>query len=510
MAGNRKNHRGQPTRRNSTSGSPLTNDEGIDPNGKKSSNGEDPDATSDFNKVLQEGEGSFQVTWKEILVALVGVFLLALFSICVGIVAGMTISIHYYENQSPMVRTGRLDAVSRSGTNNHHTSHYEPAAITAATGLYGGNAAYQRVTILDPMIVSSNVMKNKDSENGGSLDLGKVIMTTASGQLNVLMVVEETPPLIDAASVKEGDEADYYGSSTTNGSSAPHGDDSSSSASDETTDSQPGRTSEQNQKHSDYNIHHNSNPRRNLQHQSKNNVHSNNHAREYDYRSSNSHYRQIAAQPRALVDVRDSKIRPTLCSDGITYGYDTWHTFKGAVQEANAISAERFMRWNEFFAAQSGVGSMTGPYTFTSFLDDSLYYEEDVVFTICPGAVLKARRGPIFLNAENVLIECDGGCTIDVGGTHLAFGPHARNVLVRGITFTSARTSSLTFFHDGAEASFEECFWIGNAGINGKYGAVADVNSTSTVNFYRCEISQGKKGYGSMPPGFASSLSIRA
>jgi hypothetical protein len=40
---------------------------------------------------------------------------------------------------------------------------------------------------------------NKDLENGGSLDLGKVIMTMASRQLNVLMVVEETPPLIDAA-----------------------------------------------------------------------------------------------------------------------------------------------------------------------------------------------------------------------------------------------------------------------------------------------------------------------
>lgn len=116
------------------------------------------------------------------------------------------------------------------------------------------------------------------------------------------------------------------------------------------------------------------------------------------------------------------------------------------------------------------------------------------------------------MNAENVVVECDDGCTIDVGGTHLAFGPHAKNVLVRGITFRGARSSSLTFFHDGADATFEDCSWIGNSGISGKYGAVADVNSTSSVKFHRCEIGHGKsRGLfgGAQSPGEASSLSIR-
>jgi hypothetical protein len=160
------------------------------------------------------------------------------------------------------------------------------------------------------------------------------------------------------------------------------------------------------------------------------------------------------------------------------------------------------MKWSAYFAQ---VGK-----SFAAFEDDLLYYEQDVIFTICPGASLRARRGhTIFINAENVVIECDD-CTVDVGGTHLAFGPHAKNVLVRGITFKSAHTSSLTFFHDGAEASFEDCFWIGNSGVSGKFGAVADVNSTSTVNFYRCEIGQGPKGFSGHAPGSASSLSIRA
>jgi hypothetical protein len=189
-----------------------------------------------------------------------------------------------------------------------------------------------------------------------------------------------------------------------------------------------------------------------------------------------------------------ARVEPKLCSDGYTIGFDRWSTFKEAVQEVNAISAERYLRWNAFFAVAE---------TFTgTFDDDSLYYEEDVVLIICPEATLKARSGPIFINAENVIIECEG-CVIDVGGTHLAFGPHAKNILVRGVTFKGASTSSLVFFHDGAEATFEGCLWTDN---NSKFGAVADVNSTSTVNFYRCHIGNSD----SSATGFASSLSIRS
>mmetsp|Transcript_119263 Transcript_119263/g.178169 ORF Transcript_119263/g.178169 Transcript_119263/m.178169 type:complete len:420 (-) Transcript_119263:43-1302(-) len=382
---------------------------------------EETKAALDFNKVLQEVEGGFQVTWKEIVLALVAVGLLAILSICLGIAAGMTISIHYYENQSPAVR--RMDPRDTST-------------------LYNGHAASQRVTTLDPSIASSNVLQ-KDRDG---LDLGKVITTTASGQLNVLMVVEEADPIDGTTKTSPQTKAGH--AHTVNY--------------DPTSNTSPMTMEEATKLVPDYD-------------------------------------KWKASQP--TIDPRKSTIHPTLCSDGYTRGFNNWATLKAAVQEANSISAERFMKWSAYFAY---VGK-----SFSAFEDESLYYEQDVLFTICPGVTLKSRRGPIYINAENVVIECVG-CTIDVGGTHLAFGPHAKNVLVRGITFKGAHSSSLTFFHDGAEASFEDCFWIGNSGISGKFGAVADVNSTSTVNFYRCEIGQGPKGFGGVPQGSASSLSIRA
>jgi hypothetical protein len=165
----------------------------------------------------------------------------------------------------------------------------------------------------------------------------------------------------------------------------------------------------------------------------------------------------------------ESTIRPSICPSGKTKGYRDWVTLRDAIREANALSAEKFLRWSEYFAAIDRKGGVV--------LEHSLYYEEDVVFTICPGSVLKARKGPsIFINAENIVLECDG-CVVDVGGTHLAFGPHAKKVLVRGITFKGSRTFSLTFYHDGAEVSFEDCVWLENSRRK-QLGAVADINST--------------------------------
>lgn len=205
-----------------------------------------------------------------------------------------------------------------------------------------------------------------------------------------------------------------------------------------------------------------------------------------------------ARKVKPLVNVRAPKVLPSLCPDKQTIGFSDWKTFKAAVQEANSISAEKFMKWNEYFANYGHAN--------VYFEDDSYYYEEDVVFTICPGAILKARKDPIFINAENLLIECDD-CIVDGRGAHLTFGPHAKSILVRGVTFRNSQSSSLTFHHDGAEASFEDCRWTRNSDMDsdGKNGAVADVNSTSTVNFFRCEV-----GYGTQtPPNLAASLSIR-
>eukprot|EP00592_Proboscia_alata_P023087 CAMPEP_0194408564 /NCGR_PEP_ID=MMETSP0176-20130528/6387_1 /TAXON_ID=216777 /ORGANISM="Proboscia alata, Strain PI-D3" /LENGTH=613 /DNA_ID=CAMNT_0039208683 /DNA_START=93 /DNA_END=1934 /DNA_ORIENTATION=+ len=169
-------------------------------------------------------------------------------------------------------------------------------------------------------------------------------------------------------------------------------------------------------------------------------------------------------------------------------------------------------------------------------------------FVICPGALLTDDQSvnpggtsdgeysgqAIFINAEDVIIECDG-CVVDLSphlttnsgstsstkslhrqrrgttwgynydtsssgssglndGTHFAFGPHAKGAMVRGLTLMGATTSSLTFHHHGAEATFEDCTWINNAGgLGGNAGAVADLNSTSSVSFFRCDISDLKQ-----------------
>ena len=188
-------------------------------------------------------------------------------------------------------------------------------------------------------------------------------------------------------------------------------------------------------------------------------------------------------------------IQPKLCADGSTIGFDTWDSLKTAVLEANKLSVDQFVRWSRFFADNDISGT---------FNEAELYYEQEMVFKICPGTKLRAKKGPIFINAPNVILECEG-CTVSVGASHFSFGPNAKNVVIRGITFTKASTSSLLFFHNGAEVAFEDCFWHGNTAINSRFGAVADINSTSNVNFYRCNIGRGRRGENDL----ASSLSIR-
>ena len=92
----------------------------------------------------------------------------------------------------------------------------------------------------------------------------------------------------------------------------------------------------------------------------------------------------------------------------------------------------------------------------------------------------RLHRNAIYVNADEVRIECDR-CVIEIGsGTHLAFGPSAKNLRVSGVTFTGATSSSLVFHENGADAEFEDCYWVKNIGA-GSNGAVADMNSTRYV-----------------------------
>jgi ferredoxin-like protein FixX len=189
--------------------------------------------------------------------------------------------------------------------------------------------------------------------------------------------------------------------------------------------------------------------------------------------------------------------QPKLCSDRKTMGYDSWTSLRAAVRDINRYSAHRFDRWHDYFAAIEEMmaspklypnGARLNP---ASFADDRMYYEERIVLTICPGAVLKpSRRHSIFINTESVMIECEG-CQVVGGSTHLSFGPAAQNTVIRGILFKMAGSSSLLFYHDGAEVSFEDCTWIVRENRKtSSLGAIAEVNSTSLISFSRCVASE--------------------
>ena len=264
--------------------------------------------------------------------------------------------------------------------------------------------------------------------------------------------------------------------------------------------------------------------------------------------SGNASSNKASAQPKVLTK---------LCPDGVTVGYDNWFLLRDAVTEANNYAAEEFIRCSEYLANNN-----------KSTDDDPPVYTPPEPFVICPGIVLnqkspyrsifsplywaeyawsgfimtleymsllpstthakyvtrrappaskmKNKLSPIFINAEDITIECDM-CSVDLPGTHFAFGPHAKNVKIRGMTFRGATTSSLQFHHHGAEVSLFDCYWLYNSGgvvsssrngphanVNGNdrvlfdsstttAGAVADLNSTSTVTFFRCVIDDVKQ-----------------
>mmetsp|Transcript_8026 Transcript_8026/g.12012 ORF Transcript_8026/g.12012 Transcript_8026/m.12012 type:complete len:743 (-) Transcript_8026:639-2867(-) len=262
----------------------------------------------------------------------------------------------------------------------------------------------------------------------------------------------------------------------------------------------------------------------------------------YHYSEDEHHYHNTAAaasSPGSLSSTNAFKptVFPSLCSDGYTVGYSDWSTLRQAITETNDRMTELFLQWKDYYVAMVEYESVLQRYM-ENASHSHQYSESPPIaptppaeehdggatnhidpFVICPDTTLRtprhARSAPININAENIQLECDN-CMIDVGGTHLSFGPHAKGILVKGITFKGAQTSSVTFHHHGAEVTFEDCYWIGNAG-SGTAGAVADLNSTSSVTFSRCELSDFKQvpravamsngGYG--VTSVSSSLTIR-
>ena len=203
---------------------------------------------------------------------------------------------------------------------------------------------------------------------------------------------------------------------------------------------------------------------------------------------------------------------PKLCSDSKTMGYDSWASLRGALNDVNRYSAQQSDRWIIYFAAlatskTSSSTSSSNRYTTTAqnpssyppqrrmptFDDDSLYYEEQFVFTICPGTFMKAGPHPLIIDTESVALQCEG-CTIDGGNSHISFGSSAKNVVIHGITFQNSLLTSILLQQNGAETTFQDCTWVVRnieSDRRKRYilpglTEIANVNSSSILNFYRC------------------------
>eukprot|EP00553_Chaetoceros_curvisetus_P003244 CAMPEP_0204618484 /NCGR_PEP_ID=MMETSP0717-20131115/5113_1 /ASSEMBLY_ACC=CAM_ASM_000666 /TAXON_ID=230516 /ORGANISM="Chaetoceros curvisetus" /LENGTH=301 /DNA_ID=CAMNT_0051632227 /DNA_START=119 /DNA_END=1021 /DNA_ORIENTATION=+ len=178
------------------------------------------------------------------------------------------------------------------------------------------------------------------------------------------------------------------------------------------------------------------------------------------------------------------KYQPTLCSDGQTYGFNDLITLSSAIRELgdayeNAVHNYQLHRMahKEYESIMNRRGikysngeqmrmdkeiSIDPPPHLPKYMQDILNIEPDP-YVICPNAYLRGSslnmaRNTIHINAEDVVIECDS-CVIDSPGTHMSYGPFAKNSIIRGITFKGATDTSLIFRHDGAEVAFEDCMW---------------------------------------------------
>ena len=214
------------------------------------------------------------------------------------------------------------------------------------------------------------------------------------------------------------------------------------------------------------------------------------------------------------------KAQPSICRDNVNYGYSDYGSLKMAIDELNSRYESSMGQWFEYQAAMT-------EYELILFLHFSSNQPEGEIkvkkppippllpnelpmpdpIQICPGAVIQGRYNrassfyqqtyqnpstpssssphpipisgynPMFtINAPHIWIQCEN-CSMESTSTHISFGQYARDVLIRGLSFSGATTGSLIFHSHGADVNFEDCSWTENTAL-GKTGAVADVNST--------------------------------
>jgi hypothetical protein len=373
---------------------------------------------------------SLLFSWKEILTLCFILLCFAGCSIIVGVAAGVSISIHYYE--------------SPENVDHRRLSPQWDEGVTPS--------ATQHVTRLDPTIASSlSTARAPYSYPQDAVPL-RVIHTSNTGFRSVLYLVEESP------SLQNDNVFHQTASNSTHGLNSDHG---------------------------------------GLYHRPSVDV----------------------TPPHWDMELEDWLLHPPkLCSDSRTMGYKSWSSLRLALQDANRYSAHRFEQWLHYFSevaqqeeaatARSTDGGGGSPHTskLPFFHDEHLYYEEQFVFTICPGVTLKAGWEPLLIDTESVTLKCDG-CTITGGTSHISFGPDAKNAHIRGIRFQSSSRSSVLFPHNGADAVFEDCTWVlpyrklkgARPSIISGLPAIAQVNSSSTLKFYRCYAERPQLSYSLLP-----------
>jgi hypothetical protein len=397
---------------------------------------------------------TFRFSWNEILALFFMLLSFAIGSIIVGVAAGVSISIHYYESPE------NLDQRRLAATLPNHRRHRQHhLSLWDENGGQSGGVHTPTITSIDPTMVTY-------SQHYYPIPEERVVHTDASTGMKIaLNVVVESPSLLLSSTT------------TTITTSSPSNDTQSVGI--------------------DYN---------------DNDSHSYNHNR-YDRNQGETF--TPPPPPNSGRENFDIWLHtpPKLCSDHQTMGYDSWTSLRHALNDINRYSAQQSDRWIIYFAtlatSKSTSSSSYNRYQTTSttynpssfsqrilptFDDDSLYYEEQFVLNICPGTFLKAGSYPLIIDTGSVTLQCDG-CTISGGDSHISFGSSAKNTIIRGITFqNSVRSSSMVLPQDGAEVTFQDCIWVVRyleidqskryilPGLN----EIANVNSNSIVNFYRC------------------------
>lgn len=171
----------------------------------------------------------------------------------------------------------------------------------------------------------------------------------------------------------------------------------------------------------------------------------------------------VEPQPHPIPHTTTSlPLLPHLCSDGVTYGYDTWSSLLTLLRHANRPYDEGS---EEYYDDHGRGWSFDNNKNDTADDYDSYYsyYHPTLDITICPGTQLWADA-PLRINTPALVrlqcVDCRVvGRSLRLQSTLVELGPAARHVLVRGWTLaTTHQRNWLRLDHPGgAVLQMESC-----------------------------------------------------